>query len=161
MPTALDLLGIDLRKLALPGPVRHDGQTLVVSLVGGPPPPGQAVLSEHIATRGGNYEQQLLIHVGHTAFLYDEFRGEKLPDGTVKHRVQLWDLAVDPGQQHDLAPTSPELVKQFESMRASFRARVEADRPQAPEAAPQPLDDEARRQFEQLGYIGAGTTEGR
>jgi len=154
MPTALDLLGIDVRPLSLPGPVRHDGRSLVVSLLGGPPPPEQPVASEHIATRGGSYEQQLLIRAGSLTFLYDEFRGEKLPDGSVRHREGLWDLSADPGQQNDLAASSPGLVQQFELLRQAFRAKVDQDRSPEPQAAPQALDEEARRQLEELGYVG-------
>ena len=156
MPTLLDLLGVDVRTLALPGPVRQHGRSLVVSLLGGPPPPVKPIVSEHIATRGGNYEQQILIHTGTIAFLHDEHRGEKLADGTIQHRVGLWELATDPLQEHDLAPTSAELVRQFEALRAHYRAQVEQDRPSAPPAEAQPLDDEARRQLEELGYIGGG-----
>jgi choline-sulfatase len=156
MPTMLDLLGIDVRELALPGPVRHDGRTLVTCLVGGPPPPGQPVVSEHIATRGGNYEHQLLIRAGAMAFLYDEYRGEKLPDGSVQHRVKLWDLAADPLQEHDLAADSPQIVKQFELLHAHYREAADADRATATSEPAQPLDDEQRRQLEELGYIGGG-----
>jgi len=160
MPTMLDLLGVDVRQLALPGPVRHDGHSLVGCLVGAPAPPAVPVFSEHIATRGGNYEHQVLVRAGNFAFLYDEYRGEKLADGTIQHRVGLWDLATDPRQEHDLAPSSPEIVKQFEVLEAHFRAGAEADAaPAQPEPA-QPLDEESRRQLEELGYIG-GAGAGR
>jgi arylsulfatase A-like enzyme len=158
MPTMLDLLGVDVRQLALPGPVRHDGRSLVACLVGAPAPPPVPVFSEHIATRGGNYEHQVLVRAGTYAFLYDEYRGEKLADGTIQHRVGLWDLATDPRQEHDLAPDSPEIVKQFEVLEAHFRAGADADAaPAQPEPA-QPLDEEQRRQLEELGYIGGAGT---
>ena len=162
MPTMLDLLGIDVRKLALPGPVRHDGRTLVGCLVGAPAPPAVPVFSEHIATRGGNYEHQVLVRAGTMTFLYDVYRGEKLADGTLQHRVGLWDLETDPLQEHDLAPSSPETVKQFEVLVRHFRAGAEADADTAPAQPPPaaPLDEESRRQLEELGYIGGGG-EGR
>jgi arylsulfatase A-like enzyme len=53
------------------------------------------------------------------------------------NRVELYDLAADPGEQHDLAKAQPERAQQMRKMLADWRQSVDA---QMPTPNPEPVD---------------------
>jgi hypothetical protein len=68
--------------------------------------------------------------------------------------VELFDLARDPGEQHDLGPPHPE----FEPMLRAALLRVVANREHRASlglvpASPSALSDDTRHQLEALGYL--------
>jgi arylsulfatase A-like enzyme/Tfp pilus assembly protein PilF len=75
-------------------------------------------------------------------------------DGTrkaiVAGRVEMYDLAADPGEMHDLGAGA--------NMRAAARQALDDYPIPSPEAARPPaiLDDEARQRLASLGYVSAG-----
>jgi len=156
MPTLVELLGLDTEKLALPGPVRHDGQSFAAALLQGKEPAERPIVSELLATRGGNYDHVVAIHYSGLSFLFDEFRGERLPDKSIQHVRMLFDVRQDPGQQHDLLAQSPDKVKFFEEQHLKFLAQVEQDRSGLGDLQGVEISPEMRAQLEQLGYIGGG-----
>jgi arylsulfatase A-like enzyme len=69
-----------------------------------------------------------------------------------RERRQLFDLATDPAEAHDLAAAEPELVRRLTAEHQAFVLRAAG--PQlAPAATPQ--DEAARKELEALGYGGA------
>jgi arylsulfatase A-like enzyme len=72
----------------------------------------------------------------------------KLIDAPEEETVELYDLEVDPQEQHDLARSEPERV---ESMREHLQ-QWRRENTRAGAAAP-PLSDEERARLEALGYV--------
>jgi arylsulfatase A-like enzyme len=52
-------------------------------------------------------------------------------------RVELYDLAADPGEQHDLAASQPERAETMRKQLAEWRTSVDA---QMPTPNPEPVD---------------------
>ncbi|MGQ0553560.1 MAG: sulfatase [Planctomycetota bacterium] len=154
MPTVLELLAVDTAKLELPGRVRQAGLSLLPALLEGRRLQDRVIFSEHIATTGLNYEQNLVVHANGLKFHYDEIRGERLPDGSVRHLRALFDLAQDPGELTDLAGKLPERVAFFEDQRTSFRRIVELEGLSDVERAQAVVSDEEMEELRQLGYVG-------
>ncbi|MCA9606438.1 MAG: sulfatase-like hydrolase/transferase, partial [Myxococcales bacterium] len=79
----------------------------------------------------------------------------KLVHRTTSHWA-LYDLATDPGEQTDLAPTRPLAVRYLRGLLGLGLAEVERPaRSRTHEAARTEIDDETREQLEALGYAGA------
>ena len=67
-------------------------------------------------------------------------------------RVQLFDLASDPGEQVNLAEAFPDLVARLEArLQELIAGQVVGDRF---EELPEEIDPELRKQLEALGYVG-------
>ncbi len=62
-------------------------------------------------------------------------------------RIELYDLAADPGETHNLADQRPDLVSQLEQLIESRFAGL-SDRSQD-----QDIPEELRRELEALGYV--------
>jgi arylsulfatase A-like enzyme len=154
MPTLLELLGIEPDEAVLPGPVRSSGRSLAATLLGGEPPRPRPIISEHLATRGPNFDQQLAVHANGWKLIYDEVRGERLPDGSVRQLRSLYDLAQDPTEQADLADRESERLQTFLELREGFRTLVELEQARAGGQVEIEADEEMLRQLEELGYIG-------
>jgi arylsulfatase A-like enzyme len=67
-----------------------------------------------------------------------------------KGRHQLFDLARDPGEDHDLAPRERQRVARLAALVERYFASLPAPGAAGP---PQALDEETRRALESLGYI--------
>jgi hypothetical protein len=87
----------------------------------------------------------------------------RYPDGAGGFRYELYDLAIDPGERHDLLPGDPgaaadlrPLLDGYEAAGVAQRARVEAATSvgaggAALEAAP--LDPQQEQKLRALGYL--------
>ncbi len=79
-------------------------------------------------------------------------------------RWQLYDLAADPAEQHDLAAERPIAVRYLRGLLGVALAEAESGAPLAQhEVARAQIDDTLRQQLEALGYAGAsraGTDDG-
>jgi arylsulfatase A-like enzyme len=82
-----------------------------------------------------------------------------------REELELYDLAADPGEQHDLAAQRPEVLANLASQRETFarlRALVREDlraagidaAPADAHAPPVTLDAHERDELERLGYVG-------
>jgi arylsulfatase A-like enzyme len=154
MPTLIELLGLDTGTLALPGPVRHDGQSFAPALLEGKEPAERPVISELLATRGGNYDWIVAIHYRGMSFLYDEQRGTRRPDKTIEHVRKLFDVKQDPLEQHDLLAQGGDKLKFFEEQHNAFILHVAKEQQGLTGSEALPVTDPAMlEQLEQLGYI--------
>lgn len=70
---------------------------------------------------------------------------------------ELYDVAADPREEHDLAPEDAARASTFRVLIAERRKALEA---QALHAQKLELDDELRRQMERLGYGAGGAADG-
>jgi arylsulfatase A-like enzyme len=154
LPTLLELLQLDPATLTLPGRLRPNGLSLAATVLGGPAPRPRAIISEHLATRGPNLDQQLAIHANGWKLIYDEVRGERLPDGSVRQLRALYELGDDPTEQRNVADAQPERLQTFLDLRRGFRTLVELEQRPAGDQAPVEVDEEMQRQLEELGYVG-------
>jgi hypothetical protein len=111
-PTLAELLGLEAHP-------RFSGRSLVALAKGGKEADERVVVTEGRGTRGimhGNF--RLLVREGLA-------RTTMLKDRTVTASEELYDLASDPGERHDLAAARPEVV-------AEMRARLTAALTNAP-----------------------------
>jgi arylsulfatase A-like enzyme len=152
MPTLLDLLEVDPPEAALPGRVRREGRSLAEAILTGKEPRPLPVISEYVATRGPNLENIVAIHAGGSSFLYDEVRAERLADGSVEHKRELYDLQADPTQSRDVARAQPARVAEFLRQREIFRKLVELERLTDAEREQAVISPELMEEFNQLGY---------
>ncbi len=158
MPTVLELLGIDAGALQLPGPPRAHGKSFAATLLGGRDPTPRPIISEHVATRGGNFDHVISLHANDMTLLYDKVRGERLADGSVRQLRALHDLTTDPGQQLDLADGATgrheRALAALQAALAAFEKIVEFEsRPPGEHGEIEITDPETLRQLEELGYI--------
>jgi arylsulfatase A-like enzyme len=155
-PLLLDLLGIDASALQLPGRVRHGArQLLAEDLLAGREPRPQPVISEYYATLAGNLDKQVAIHANGMKLIYDEVRGERLPDGSAQQLRFLFDLHADPGETRNLAPQGGAVLKSFLGYYEALRTLRRVEQSAAGPGAAAELPPEQREQLEGLGYIDA------
>jgi hypothetical protein len=129
LPTVLDVLGLPPRQ-------EHRGQSLL-PLIRGSAVGGAPVLAETYRPEAPE-DLRAVVDRGHKLIV---------AQGAAA-RVELYDLASDPGELHDMAGDRPELVQQ---LRATLNRLVAgADRSAPTEAS---LGDEERAQLEALGYV--------
>jgi choline-sulfatase len=67
-------------------------------------------------------------------------------------RRELYDLQMDPGELHDIAPDNPARADALERALRAFLAQASANR--AP-AAPRPVDPDVEERLRSLGYVGS------
>ncbi len=156
MPTLLDLLALDTGPLALPGPVRHDGQSFAKALLDNREPEPRPIVSELIASHGGNLDWQIAVHVNGMTAIFDELRGERLPDKSVRYVRMLFDLRSDPEQAHDLVPGGSDKLPFFEQEHLHFLGRTKQEQASIGVTPAIPIPAGMLDQLEQLGYVGAG-----
>jgi arylsulfatase A-like enzyme len=99
-PTLLDLLGLE--------PTPADGISLAPLLRGEIEAPPQRDFVHELRAQDGRIRKQALL------------QGRLKLIDTARRRAQLYDLVLDPGEQNDLAPESPEIV---ERLRAQLETR--------------------------------------
>lgn len=133
-PTVLDLLGVKA-----PEGLHLSGRSLAEALRGGAVPPEQAAYAESLVP---------LLHFG-----WSDLRALRL--GRFKYiqapRPELYDLARDPGETHNLVKSEPERA---ESLRRALAARLAEERTGgAPRADVSP---EVLEKLGALGYLGLG-----
>jgi len=78
---------------------------------------------------------------------------EKLIEDDVEGRLELYDLALDPGETNDLSARAPERVRALREELRRFRAGARAS-----ESMSGPTDEE-RRRLDAMGYGGEGDDE--
>ncbi|RMH01006.1 MAG: hypothetical protein D6702_12560 [Planctomycetota bacterium] len=144
-PTLLDLLDI-------PAPPGLAGRSLVPLARGeesGPPPD---VIAEHredpVLRRLGQGSGVLTsIRRGHWKLLVNHL-GSQFFD---RPRLELYDLAADPGERHNVAAEHPDLARELEREVEAFRARHGHGAEVAAEAE---LDPAVLEELRGLGYLG-------
>jgi arylsulfatase A-like enzyme/Flp pilus assembly protein TadD len=139
LPTVLDLLGQPL-------PEGVQGRSLVPLFREGgtapEPPPEQ--YAETLAPRLMNGWGELrVLFDGDWKYIYGP-------------RPELYDLATDPDEHHDLAAAEPQRADQLKRRLARFIQEHAAPHP----VAPAQLDADSRRRLEALGYLHPGTGSG-
>jgi arylsulfatase A-like enzyme/ankyrin repeat protein len=143
-PTLCELLGI-------PVPDGLEGKSLL-PLVRGEPTATPAILSEHredpLARRMGQGSGKMVAVRSGNWKLVLNVLGSQMLD---KPRVELYDLAADPGETHDVAAAHPEVVREFEAQALSFAGRQwkDSELGETAEVAPEVL-----AQLRALGYVG-------
>ncbi len=135
LPTVLELLGLDA-----PGEIQ--GRSLV-PLIAAPERPAsgrEMYYAESLSPRlsHGWGEQRALFH-----------GGWKYVHGP---RSELYDLAKDPGELHDLAAEQPEEAERMHGLLEGFLARAAST---AATDAVHELDEESRRRLAALGYVSS------
>jgi arylsulfatase A-like enzyme len=141
----LDLAPTLLELLEQPIPAAMQGRSWVSWLAGAPdaigPSPVLLDLASNVARQRAIYSGRLKLVLGETdARVF-------LP---VPVERALYDLQTDPGEQHDLSAEYPELVERLVSELRNLVWRM-ASTGESPLRVE--LDDESRRQLEQLGYL--------
>ncbi|MBI3847884.1 MAG: sulfatase [Planctomycetes bacterium] len=127
--------------------ISNDLYPTLLELAGVPIPPSQPVDAQSLATlllnAGGIPERPLFWHYPH----YSDQGGR--PSGAIRvgnaklvefyedARVELYDLASDPGEQHDLSAAEPARADQLRKDLAAWRLAVDA---QMPTPNPKPCD---------------------
>ncbi|HVR87720.1 MAG TPA: sulfatase, partial [Planctomycetota bacterium] len=111
------------------------------------PPPGQALdavsLVPLLEARGGLPDRPLTWHYPHYSNQGGRPSGAlrsgswKLVEWFEDGRVELFDLAADPGEERDLAPRQPERAAALRKQLADWRSAVGA---QMPTLNPKPVD---------------------
>ena len=125
LPTLLDLAGMGDRT-----PAGLDGQSLAPLLLGREPEPPPRVLYRELTERRW---QAALEHSA--AGSWKAVRRARGPDGTEAAPTELYDLAADPGEAHDLAAERSDVVARLEGI---------LDREHVPDPAwPMPFADAA------------------
>lgn len=106
LPTLLDLSG-----LGEVVPERIDGRSLAPALLGREPAPSHRVLYRELTERRW---QTALEHS--PAGSWKGVRRAAAADGAAAAPTELYDLANDPGEMHDLAAERPEVVERLEAI---------------------------------------------
>ncbi|HEV3029684.1 MAG TPA: sulfatase [Planctomycetota bacterium] len=119
----------------------------LLELAGITPPPGQALDAESLVplleARGGLPDRPLTWHYPHYSNQGGRPSGAlrsgswKLVEWFEDGRVELFDLAADPGEERDLAPSQPERAAALRMQLADWRRAVGA---QMPTPNPKPVD---------------------
>lgn len=114
LPTLLNVCGTEI---ALPSDI--DGVSIDRVLAGTGSPTGRDIFWHypHFANQGGNPTAAIRSHDWKLIEFYE--------DG----KFELYDLASDPGEAHDLAMEKPETVKQLHKKLIAWRNRINANMP--------------------------------
>ncbi|MBW2290421.1 MAG: sulfatase-like hydrolase/transferase [Deltaproteobacteria bacterium] len=134
LPTTLDFLGIEADSSL-------QGRSILPSLGGSDP--GVAYLEQRLE-RYGPYHVFGLREGRHKYIWVESFEDNRLP------RMLLFDLAADPGEQHNIISEQPDLAASFHARVVEQRRKYEA---LALERATVSPDRESRKLLEKLGYI--------
>ena len=128
-PTILDLLG-------LADPRKTTGKSIKPALLGSPMPPSSCYGATDEAFLINGWSPLRSLTQGHWKYIRTT-------------RVELYDLATDPHEQHNLAQADPEKLHEMESRLADFESRL------VPRTEVQvQLSASERRTLESLGYAG-------
>lgn len=132
-PTLLGLLG-------QPQMADVEGVSFVAAALGETPPQREPVYAEaELPLRAYGWAPLRALHDGNRKFIEAPQR-------------ELYDLALDPAEQRNLAAEAPEEVEEW----VRRLAALEADWPAETPEAVQTLDAEARARLSALGYVSAG-----
>ena len=135
LPTVLELFGQPL-------PSHLQGRSLLPLLRGQSLPPADVLSTWPRA------HEWALEHEG-----FKLIRRER-DDGTLVQ--ELYELAADPGEQHDVAGTEPERLSELEQRLLSLRELSRAYQQSLEAGEDVQLDEETRRDLQALGYLGGG-----
>jgi len=140
-PTLLELLGLP------PLPGTHTGMSVASHLAAGAPDIARTTYAESLTP---------LVH-----YQWSDLR--VLREGSWKYilapRPELYDLATDPGEEHDLTTSSTATARK---LRAALEGllRAERERPEDPAAGVAALSAETLQRLGALGYVSPGAAKG-
>lgn len=135
MPTALDLLGV--------GPLEDlDGRSLVPMILGSSQQAGSDIYAENLYPRRFKWSEMHAIRSGRL----------KLIDKT---RPELYDLARDPDEAHDLSAERPEVVARLARRLRTWEDKLNA-RAIGGEGSVSPVAADVRAALTSLGYVSDG-----
>jgi arylsulfatase A-like enzyme len=156
MPTVLELLGVD--EITLDG-LSLQGTSLAESVRSGREPAPRHITSELRWDRPGNPSHDWLVahHYQDQKLIYDEIRGVRV-DGEVVQRRELFDLAADPNEQHDLSAAGGQTLDRLLEIHRLWRRAIDLRNPDA-EMQPGELDCAELRQLVELGYMDGAAAE--
>jgi arylsulfatase A-like enzyme len=128
--------------LGAPPSAQDEGRDLTPYYLAEEPPAERAIIGQRRATQA---ELEFVVEGDHKLILQRPTM-----------RRELYDLAADRGEHHDLAAQRPELVQQLEAHLKAFRASAPRWKRELTEVA---LNAEDRSKLQELGY-GGGDDEG-
>ncbi|GJM20779.1 MAG: sulfatase [Planctomycetota bacterium] len=129
MPSLLQMLEVDISKVLPDKLDRMQGESLVSALLEAREPRPRPIYSEVRNDRKGGplFDWQIAIHHNGLKFIIDEYRGR--PGDTSGWRAhQLYDLAADPDERHDLVKkdeNDPRIAR-FMELRDRYKLDIEA-----------------------------------
>lgn len=152
MPTVLELLETPRETLPERTAAPMQGRSLVESLVHGKEPRAREIYSEYRADREGSplYDWQIAVHHNGFKLIYDEHRSNRAKN---VETVELYRLAVDPGERNDLSAEGGQVFQALVGLRDKFHQDLEVFRRLVGEGAAEDLDCEALQQLITLGYL--------
>ena len=137
----------------------------LLGLAGAPPAAGldgRSLLPVPAGSNGGDCSRQTYTESFLPFFAYKWYPLRSLANDRFLYlkapRSSLYDLAADPGESRDLAPTQAQSARAWEGKLAAF-LRDQGEKLDAPVHPENVLSAEQRRQLASLGYLG-GVAEG-
>jgi arylsulfatase A-like enzyme len=134
LPTVLDVAGLEI-------PEHLQGESMLPLLAGGAAP-GAPVVSHWLRGR------QQSLRLGDHKLIQD------VPSDGSKPVEELYDLAQDPGETHDLLAGQPALAARLRERLDAVRESCETLRARFDQGAALTLDDDVEARLKALGYLG-------
>jgi arylsulfatase A-like enzyme len=158
MPTLLELLGVDPPADQLPGRIRKHGVSLAPALLQTGSLRNRPIISEHVAMRGGNWTWEVAVEANGAKLIYDQVRGERMPDGVIRYERQFFDLRTDPDETKDLSDAGGSVLDALLKLHEGFH-KLLAFEGGGEEMDPVELDCATLEQMIELGYLSADVAE--
>lgn len=143
-PSILDLLGIDT-------PDTAEGSSIIPYLFSDAA--GIATQRQHFSAAQANAPKGTSTPRA-TAVTYRNWKLIRIPPGSEREKMSLYDLALDPAEMNDIADAHPIVVATLDQMRRWMRRKHDAKLTRGEEAVDTEfLDDEVEQNLRALGYI--------